>query len=556
MGTVGINFGSASGGTGFDVATTVTSILAATSGIETPWKTQLTNLKAQDTVLSTLGADLATLSTAVSSFTNFDGVLSQKLGSSSDTNVLTLTAASTVATAGSHTVQVTSLAATSSTYSNLVTNASDVLSGMLTLQVGTADASAAATPTAAQTINIGSTNNTLSSLAQYINNGSYGVTASVVTSSTGSRLSLVSSTSGAAGQITLGGGLMDATQGLVANPADTLSGTLSVKVGTAAAQTITVGSSNNTLATLASYLNSGSYGVTASVVTDGTGSQLSLVNSTTGSPGGLTIGGTLQDTATSSSAVPAPIGFTAGQTGADAVLSVDGLPTTSASNTVTGAIPGVTFQLLSGSPGTDVQVQITNDNASVETAAAALVTAYNAVAKDIKTQTGKDSTGAAEPLYGSPTLSQLQSQLSSMLSGATTVGSISNIQQLGFSVNADGTMAVDNSALDTALNAHFSDIVGFFENKGSFGATLNTTLNTLGTSSTTGLISLAQAENASVETSLNLSVTNEDLLIAAEKISLTTELNTANQALQSIPESLTEVNQIYSATTGYNTYSG
>jgi flagellar hook-associated protein 2 len=250
------------------------------------------------------------------------------------------------------------------------------------------------------------------------------------------------------------------------------------------------------------------------------------------------------------------IAFKEGQPGKDAVLSVDGLPTTSASNTVTGAIPGVTFQLLSGSPGTDIQVQITNNNTSVETAAAALVTAYNAVVKDIKTQTGKDSTGAAEPLYGSPTLSQLQSQLSTMLSGATTVGAIGNIQQLGFSVNPDGTMAVDNSALDTALNSHFSDIVGFFQNTGSFGANLNTTLNSLGSSSTNGLITLAEAQNTSIETSLNLSIANEDLLIAAQKISLTTELNTANQALQSIPQSLTEVNQIYSATTGYNTYSG
>jgi len=33
---------------------------------------------------------------------------------------------------------------------------------------------------------------------------------------------------------------------------------------------------------------------------------------------------------------------------------------------------------------------------------------------------------------------------------------------------------------------------------------------------------------------------------------LTTELNTANQVLQSIPQQLTEVNEIYDASTGYN----
>src|SRR5260370_26863228 len=125
MGTVGINFGSVSSGTGFDVASTVTSILAYEQNIETPWKTQLTNLKAQDTAFSSLGTDLATLATSLQSLTDFNGVLAAKQGSSSNTNVLTLTSASSSAIAGSHTITVNSLATTSSYYSNRITNATD-----------------------------------------------------------------------------------------------------------------------------------------------------------------------------------------------------------------------------------------------------------------------------------------------------------------------------------------------------------------------------------------------------------------------------------------------
>ena len=202
MGTVGLSFGSATSGTGFDVATTVSSILAISSGIETPWQNQLTSLKAQDTALSGIGTDLATLSTAVTSLTDFDGVLASKQGSSSDTNVLTLTAASTSAIAGSHTVVVSSLASTSSDYSAEVATATDPLRGTLTIAIGSGTA---------ETITIGSGNDTLATLASAINNGSYGVTASVVTDTNGSRLSLVSNTSGAAGTITLGGALTDAT---------------------------------------------------------------------------------------------------------------------------------------------------------------------------------------------------------------------------------------------------------------------------------------------------------------------------------------------------------
>ena len=62
----------------------------------------------------------------------------------------------------------------------------------------------------------------------------------------------------------------------------------------------------------------------------------------------------------------------------------------------------------------------------------------------------------------------------------------------------------------------------------------------------------ALAQNSTEETGLNTNITNENTKIAADKTSLTTELNTANQILQSIPEQLDEVNEIYSASTGYN----
>ena len=461
MGTVGLSFGSATSGTGFDVATTVSSILAISSGIETTWNTQLENLKAQDTALSGIGTDLASLSTAVTALTNFDGVLASKQGSSSDTDVLSLSSASSAAIAGSHTVTVTSLASTSSEYSDTLANSSDTLSGSLTIQIGSTASTSGVAATTAQTITIGSTNDTLASLATYINSGSYGVTASVVTDTTGSRLSLVSNTSGAAGQIQLGV--------------------------------------------------------------------------------------TVTDTTTSST-----LGFTAGQKGADAVLNVDGLPTTSASNTVTGAIPGVTFQLLSSAPNTPVQVQITNDNSSVENAVQAFVTAYNTVASDIKIQTGKDASGNAEPLFGDPTISLIQSQLSTALSSGTASGGISNIQQLGITANPDGTLTLETSTLDSVLNSNYSGVVGFLQNTGSFGQTFSSTLGSLGNSSTTGAISLELAQNSNVETSLNTNLTNENALLATEKTNLTAELTTANEELQAIPEQLSEVNEIYSAVTGYN----
>lgn len=455
MGTVGISFGSATSGQGFDVASTVTQILAAEQGIETPWKNQLTSLKAQDTVFTTLGTDLSTLTTKLQALTDFSGVLAAKQGASSNTNLLTLTSASATAVAGSHTVIVNSLAQTSSQYSDTLANAKDTLSGSLAISVGSKSS------------------------------------------------------------------------------------------------TITIDSSSNTLASLAAAINLAGIGVSASVISDVSGARLSLVSGSGGSAGAITVTSALSDATTNTA-----IGFQVGQPGVDASLKVDGVDLKSASNTVTSAIPGVTFQLLSSSPGTQVQVQITNDNASIETAVNSFITAYNTVIKDLNTQEGKDSSGNPEPLYGNPTLALLQSQLSGALFGGAASGAINSISQLGIGFNRDGTLTLNADTLDSALNNSFADVTGFLQNSGGFGQSLATTLNNLGSQSTKGAIYLAQQQNSAVESLLNKSISDEDARLAAEKTRLTAELNSANQILQAIPSQLNQVNEIYSAVTGYNTGRG
>jgi len=99
MGTVGLSFGSPTSGAGFDVSSTVAEIVGNLQNVETPWKTQLTALQAQDTAISSLGTLFSNLSNDISSLTDFQGIMSEKEGSSSDQNVLTLTAANSAAIA-------------------------------------------------------------------------------------------------------------------------------------------------------------------------------------------------------------------------------------------------------------------------------------------------------------------------------------------------------------------------------------------------------------------------------------------------------------------------
>lgn len=253
-----------------------------------------------------------------------------------------------------------------------------------------------------------------------------------------------------------------------------------------------------------------------------------------------------------SGASSGPISFASSQDGKDASLTVDGVAITTGSNTVSNAIPGVTFQLLGASVGTQIQVEITNDNTDIGTAVGKFVTAYNAVINDINGQEKNDSSGNAEPLFGSPTLALIQSQITGALFSGSASGAINNITQLGIGLNNDGTLTLDSDTLNSALNSNFADVTGFLQNSGSFGQSLSASLNNLGTQAPNGAVFLAQQQNSAEEKALNISISNEDALLAAQKTQLTEELNTANQILQSIPSQLNQVNEIYSAITGFN----
>ena len=689
MGTVGLSFGSPTSGTGFDVSSTVASIVSNLQNVETPWKTQLTKLESQDTTISSLGTLFSNLSNDLSSLTDLQGIMAQKEGSSSDQNVLTLTAATSTAIAGTHAVEVTNLAKTSSGYLAPVSSNSAKLAGSISLQVGSSGIP--------QTINLNSSGNTLAGLAAAINSSGVGVSASVLTDSSGSRLSLVSGTSGAKGNIqvtansigavlsytgTAGTATVNSSGNLasIANASDTLTGSLSIQVGSGTAEnlvigaapispavnTIYTGSGVNTLSGVANAITSAGIGVNANVVTNSDGSSsLQITSGTSGTAGTLTVNSSVIDTTTSS------LGYTSSVTGKDANLTVDGVALTSASNTVANLIPGVTFQLLAPSATESdgsleqVQVVIANNNSGVESAVATTVSDYNALVSALSTQEGKDSSGNPEPLFGSPTLSLLQQQLFSGLnlqspngaldsiknasdtlsgslsiqvgggtaknivigaapstpaantiytgdgvntlaglatainsagigvtahvatsssgsqlelvsntvgaSGALTVNSaiidattstsvaytgsgsdINNLTSLGISVNNNGTLTLDATSLDSLLNSDYSSVVGFFQNSNSWGQSFSTMLSNSGTSSSSGILSLAAKSNSGVESTLNADISKEESMISAQQKSLTAELTSANEVMQMLPSQLQGIDELYSAVTGYN----
>ena len=537
MGTVGLSFGSPTSGAGFDVSSTVASIVSNLQNVETPWKTQLATLQTEDTAISSLGTLFSNLSNDMSSLTDLEGILSEKTGSSSDTNVLTLTAADSTAVAGTHTVEVQSLATTSSGYLAEIADASDSLSGSITLQVGSGTAQTITVPSS------GSGNDNLDGLASAINASGVGITASILTDASGSRLSLVSGTSGANGNITVSANsIVDTTNNLsytgtagsssansagtltgIANQSDTLSGSISIQVGGGAAQTVTVGTSSNTLAALAQAINTTSnIGVTASVVQNNDGTySLSLLSNTAGTAGTLNVSSSIVDTTTPANTV---LGYTSPVSGANAQLTVDGVSLTSASNTVANLIPGVTFQLLAPSATESnnsleqVQVVIGNDNTDVESTVNQFVSDYNSLISAINTQEGDTSSGTPEPLFGSPTLSLLQQQLLSGLNTENPNGYLTAVTDgLKPTISGSVTLQVgDNIAESFTTSSSDNTLSGIASaiNAANMGVTASVVASSDGTSSLTfisqtagsgGALSVTSNLVAATPTALNFS---------------------------------------------------
>ncbi len=560
MGTVGLDFGSPTSGAGFNVSSTVSEIISNLQNVETPWKNQLTSLESQDTVISSLGSLLSNVSTDMSALTDANGVLAEKEGSSSDTSVLQLTAASSSAAAGTHTVTVNSLAQTSSGYLAEVASSSDTLSGKVTLQVGSG------TP---QTIILSSSNDTLAGLASAINASNVGITANVLTDATGSRLSLVSGTSGAAGDIivssnslaaaasntlsaavTAGGGTgssataSTALLAAVSSSGETLnsSGSLQVTVGNGSQQSISMSAvasatGGTTLSDLQQYIsnNSSTLGFSASLVNNSDGTvSLQLTSGATGSTGTLAVSSSLVDPATA-------LSYTNTVAGTNANLTVDGVDLTSASNTITNLIPGVTFQLLGTSAvGSEVQVVIGNDNTGVESAVNQFVSDYNSLISAVNAQEGDTSSGTAEPLFGSPTLSLLQQELLNNINTENPNGYIDQIS------SSSSTILSGSLAIQVGSNTAENVVIG----AAPATPAANTVYTGSGINSIGGLAAAINSANIGVTANVVTSGGGSTLTFTSQTAGSSGAL-TVTSALSSVaPTPVTFTDTGYTSTTG------
>jgi len=314
-------------------------------------------------------------------------------------------------------------------------------------------------------------------------------------------------------------------------------GTFDLTVGSGSSQTTTtidLGDGINNPNDLVNYINGLNLGVTASTVTDANGVRVALVSSSSGSAGDFS----LQPSGTTSQNL-----FTRAATGTNASLTVDGVPISSATNTVTGVINGVTLNLNGQAPGTDVVLTIGADTGTAEQAVNAFVTAYNSLVSSLNSQFAYNAgSQSAGPLSGDTTVRLLQSSLLAAPSYSTTSGSIATLGALGITMNDDGTLSVDSTALEAALQNNSSAVQQFFQGTASngFAAGLLTNLNSF-TDSTEGAFTVDLKSLSNENNDLQDHINSYEDYLSTVQTNLTNEYNQANITLLQLPQTLKQI---------------
>jgi flagellar hook-associated protein 2 len=309
-------------------------------------------------------------------------------------------------------------------------------------------------------------------------------------------------------------------------------------------------------------INSSSAGVTASY--NATTDQLQFTNTATGQ-GAMA----LQDVSGNFLAAMnlAPGTTNAQVLGQNAALSINGGATiSSASNTITNAIPGLSINALALTSGTPATLTVGPDVTGITKNVQTFVTAANKLLTDINTTQQKDpTTGTYSFLLGDFTLTGLANSVLNMITGQVAgSGTYQSLQDLGITTGAVGShpgttngLTLDASKLSAALTANPSQVAALFAGTVAVngfqgvGHTLNTYLNQQ-TNAVNGPFALEQntgdtqikqyqARIASIQDQIN----QQRQILINEFSAMTTalgSLNAQSAALASLGISITSAN--------------
>ncbi|WP_392886435.1 flagellar filament capping protein FliD [Pseudomonas migulae] len=209
-------------------------------------------------------------------------------------------------------------------------------------------------------------------------------------------------------------------------------------------------------------------GISANIVTDSSGSRLVIGSTVTGKGSDLVVSGiaglnidgtqlmgTIPDPANPGQTLPDPASSgTIGALAVDANLTVDGLPVPSKSNTISGAVGGLSLTLVAAGTST---VTVATNTTGLQTSIQSFVDAYNTLIKTVNslTQATADKDGkltVSAPMTGDSLPRSLIADIRKELTTPGPGGQLSVLAQLGITTDQKaGTLNFDSSKFNTAM---------------------------------------------------------------------------------------------------------
>ena len=273
-----------------------------------------------------------------------------------------------------------------------------------------------------------------------------------------------------------------ASSGVIADPLATIGGgTMTLTFGTANVSNgqmtgFTAGSgtpidiaipANANLNDIAKAIANAHAGVTASVITDGSGARL-MLKGATGEAQAFTLTATSGDAALSSLNVGVgATGTTIGTAAQDAEVTLDGVQFSRSSNSFTDLIAGVQVDLASAQPGTIVSIGSSRPTAALSQAVTDFVDTFNQVITEVNTDTDPQGGTLSQDTAAKNLKTMLRQLTLTKLIPSGVDGAPTTLAEIGVGTNRDGTLSVDADQLSTALakwpdqiEAMFADLKG------------------------------------------------------------------------------------------------
>ncbi|MDH3615281.1 MAG: flagellar filament capping protein FliD [Gammaproteobacteria bacterium] len=261
--------------------------------------------------------------------------------------------------------------------------------------------------------------------------------------------------------------------------ADVGTGSLVVDVGGVSA-TIEITDENKTLSGIRDAINASvdNPGVSATIVNADSGSYIILTSDKTGLANAITVTQSGGDGGLVALEYDPGLGLnslTESIAAQDALVRIDGLDVASSTNTIEGAIQGVTLDLLAGTQGATEQLTIENDESAARGLVEDFVASYNALVNTLDLMTDYDAESeTAAPLLGDSTLRSIRDQIRRELS--TSVEDINapfaTLAEIGIETQLDGTLSVNDSQLSDILGEEFAKFGQLFSTSDGFATRL------------------------------------------------------------------------------------